>query len=83
MRTCRICEKGPDEFSHNCQKCQNDSFSIENGNCINKIISCSENKPLFNVEINECVEFCSYDKLLDKKCIIKIVPEKKKFRNNK
>ena len=74
--SCRICEKGPDEFSNNCQKCQNDSFSLENGNCINKIISCPENKPLFNVEINECVESCSYDKLLDKKCIIKIVTEK-------
>jgi len=71
--SCKICEKGPDEFSQNCQKCQSDSDSLEDGNCINKNISCPENKPLLNKEINQCVEFCSYDKILNKKCIINSV----------
>ena len=74
--SCKICEKGQDEFSHNCLKCKNDTFSLEGGNCINSIASCPENKPLLNKEVNDCVEFCSYDKILDKKCIIKKVTEK-------
>jgi hypothetical protein len=31
---------------------------------------------LLNKEVNDCEEFCSYDKILDKKCIIKKVTEK-------
>ena len=73
--SCKICEKGPDELSYNCLKCQNDSYSLEEGNCINKNISCPENKPILDKDINECIDFCSYDKLLNKKCIIKSVTE--------
>ena len=74
--SCKICEKGPDEFSYNCLKCKNETYSLEGGNCINNIISCPETKPLLNKEVNDCVELCNYDKILDKKCIIKRVTEK-------
>ena len=36
---------------------------------------CPENKPLLNVENNECVDICSSDEILEKKCLINFVSE--------
>ena len=72
--SCKICIKGPDEFSNNCNKCQNKDYYLIDGNCINNYI-CPQNKPLFNKIINECVVSCTPSEILEKECIINKVTE--------
>ena len=38
--SCKLCIKGPNQNSNNCQKCKNDNHFIEDGNCVDK---CSYN----------------------------------------
>ena len=38
--SCKLCIKGPNQNSNNCQKCKNDNHFLEEGNCVDK---CSYN----------------------------------------
>ena len=38
--SCKLCIKGPNQISNNCQKCKNNNHFIEEGNCVDK---CSYN----------------------------------------
>jgi len=73
-KSCNSCIIGPDEFSNNCNQCKNNSYYLENGNCIINFL-CPNEKPLFNIIINECVEICSVEELLKRKCIINRVSD--------
>jgi len=72
--SCKSCMIGPSDYSNNCNQCKNNSYYLENGNCIINIL-CSSEKPLFNIEINECVELCSVEEILKRKCIINRVDD--------
>ena len=67
--SCNSCIIGPNENSNNCDQCKNNSYYLENGNCIINFL-CPSEKPLFNIKINECVELCSVEEILKRKCII-------------
>ena len=67
--SCNSCNIGPSENSNNCAQCKNISYYLENGNCIINFL-CPSEKPLFNIKINKCVEMCSVEEILKRKCII-------------
>ena len=48
---------------------KNKLYYLENGNCIINFL-CPNEKPLFNIKINECVDLYSIEELLKRKCII-------------
>ena len=72
--SCKSCIIGPDESSNNCNQCKNNSYYLENGNCIIKFF-CPNERPIFSIKINECVERCSVGEILKKKCIINKVSD--------
>jgi len=72
--SCNSCNIGPNGSSNNCNQCKNNSYYLENGNCIINFL-CPNEKPLFNIIINECVELCSVEELLKRKCIINKVSD--------
>jgi len=73
-KSCNSCIIGPDEFSNNCNQCKNNSYYLEKGNCIINFL-CPNEKPLYNIIINECVELCSVEELLKRECIINRVSD--------
>ena len=72
--SCNSCMIGPNDSSSNCNQCKNNSYYLENGNCIINIL-CPSEKPLFNKKINECVGLCSVEEILKRKCIINRVDD--------
>jgi hypothetical protein len=68
--SCNSCIIGPNENSNNCDLCKNNSYYLENGNCIINFL-CPNERPLFNIKINECVEKCSVEEILKKKMYYK------------
>ena len=63
--SCNSCTIGPNESSNNCIQCKNNSYYLEKGNCIINYL-CPNERPLFNIKINECVELCYVEEILKK-----------------
>ena len=72
--SCNSCIIGPNENSNNCDQCKNNSYYLDNGNCIMNYL-CPNERPLFNIKINECVEQSTAEEMLKKKCIINRVSD--------
>ena len=73
-QSCNSCIIGPNDSSNNCNQCKNNSYYLEKGNCFINLL-CPDEKPLFNIKINECVELCSIEEILKRKCIINKVSD--------
>ena len=73
-KSCKSCIIGPNDSSNNCNQCKNNSYYLEKGNCIINYL-CPNERPLFNIKINECVELCSVEEILKKNCVINRVSD--------